>query len=163
MEEDSKPDSGKKPEPTNPPPTILDKNKGDEIINEHEKKGALPNDGKGQDNSIPQINIQLQNAKGFTKQDTIAISGVIVSAILFIVTLATFIQTKRSVDISQQALKDARFNDSVVRFRDSVKYYNDSILEAKKFAMENTAIQIQINALKENHEYSTLMLPLSTI
>jgi hypothetical protein len=88
---------------------------------------------------------------------------VIVSAILFIVTLATFIQTKRSVDISQQALKDARFNDSVVRFRDSVKYYNDSILEAKKFAMENTAIQIQINALKENHEYSTLMLPLSTI
>jgi hypothetical protein len=123
-------------------------NDSDKIVKKNEEKGNLSDNANTHSPDKPPLVVQIQKEKGWAKQDIIAIVAVLISAILFVITLMTFTQTKRSVDIAGRAMENARLNDSVVRYRDSVKSYLDSIEESKKFTIDSTATQTQINALK---------------
>ena len=136
--EDSNPDKGK---------SSVSDNNSNKIVEKNEKKANLPNNTDTNSPSKPPLVIQIQKEKGWAKKDIIAIVAVLISAILFVITLETFQQTKQSVDIAGRAMENARLNDSIVRYRDSVKSYLDSTEESKKFTIDCTATQTQINAL----------------
>lgn len=135
-------------------------NNSDKVIKENKKEGNLYNDTEAKCPDVPPLVVKIQKEKGLTKQDIIAIVSVIISSILFVITLLTFQQTKRSVDISEQAIKETIINDSTMRARDSIKFIKDTVYEIKKFIEDSdvnsksfevskNALEAQINSLKE--------------
>jgi hypothetical protein len=143
--------------------SFVSDNDSDKVVKKNEEKGDFSYNTETNDPNKPPLIVQIQKEKGWTKQDIIAIVAVLISAILFVITLLTFRQTKRSVDIAAQAMKEAIINDSAMRARDSIKFSSDTAFAIKKFiqdtisanesfSLSSNILQTQINALKETQK-----------
>lgn len=83
------------------------------------------------------------------RANVIAIWGIVVSTLLFILTLATFWITKRSVDISESALVESQRRNTIDSAERSHDRLLDSITTSKRFRIDSASLQGQINTLEE--------------
>ncbi len=112
MAEESNTNPDNKPgEIPTPIPSVVEQQP--DQVKEEKKEAPATNKNEDTQRSYPHPTIIIEKDKGWTKQDYISITAILFTAALFIVTLITFYQTKRAVDISEKALMDARIKDSI--------------------------------------------------
>jgi hypothetical protein len=155
MAEDSEDQSNKKPDNKDksiPESFSNTEKEGEGIVNKHHKKTNFSEDSKTKSDYIPPITVVSQKEKGWTKEHIITLMGVLISASLFIITLLTFNQTKRSVNISATALEDARIKDSISNIRDSLRFERNDSNTKNALFLSNKSLESQINSIKETQQ-----------
>lgn len=140
---------------------------GEDIIqNQHKTTNTSQNHNTKGSNVNPFV-VKVDKSARITRQEIISILTILISGSLFFMTLKSFNQTKRAVDISEQNLKDARKKDSVAiirnyisdsldniqrhisKIKDSVSKNNDSI--SMKLSQQALEAQIKYAAISESN------------
>lgn len=87
---------------------------------------------------------------------TTEFAGVIIGTFVAGFTIALFFQTKKSTDAAIKAAnaadntyKEQRFNDGVLRRRDSINAIANEDNERRRFSLDSTSTQAQIQSIKE--------------
>jgi hypothetical protein len=129
--------------------TSVEHNLSEEIT----KKNEQPIDKKDNNPIHVTVNVPNEKNKEAKTANKIAIIGLAINILLFTITLFTFKETKRSVDISEKALSDSRIKDSI----NDIKTTAEFELREKQFAMAKLKDSISNNiALKSlNTQIST--------
>lgn len=102
------------------------------------------------------VDVHIPKDKSSFWSNGIQIVSVAVNAVMLLFTFWLFTQTKESVEIADNALKDSRYNDSVNRRNDiakdsldSIRYEENRIKDKLTIDLANRSLGAQIGSLKQ--------------
>lgn len=132
--------SGKQQHPKNKPQKRVQPNspsanpQSDDSIKNDKASTYHPQHHSPQNSDVNPLIVKINKGKGIPRAEIISIVGIIISASLFFMTLRTFRQTKRSVDIADSTFKANKEKDAAIAIQ--FEKTHQPFLQATNFYLE---------------------------